>query len=183
MVDIHPDTHYSVVTIVNWPIYQQDALEIGQATGQASGQAKDRQRTHTRMEEVDQDQNQDQILLHGAGAETTRPPCRMLRAEDILSLPKTGNLVRQGATARPRGRKPRKRRGRRQSVEEGSPATPASISCSPAREAAAAERAALRSARQAVAAGELDPAEAVHRLVRENEVPLHLAISVIPEAR
>lgn len=41
IVDIQPDTHFSVVTIVNWHLYQQDAQELGQPTGQAIGQPKD----------------------------------------------------------------------------------------------------------------------------------------------
>jgi hypothetical protein len=41
MVDIQPDTHFSVVTIIKWHLYQQDAEELGQATRQASGQPKD----------------------------------------------------------------------------------------------------------------------------------------------
>ena len=41
MLDIQPDTHYSVVTIVNWQLYQQDAPALGQATGQALRQATD----------------------------------------------------------------------------------------------------------------------------------------------
>ena len=41
MLDIQPDTHYSVVTIVNWQLYQQEAPALGQATGQALGQATD----------------------------------------------------------------------------------------------------------------------------------------------
>jgi len=45
----------------------------------------------------------------------------------------------------------------------------------------AAARAAIRSARQDVAAGKLDPAAAVHRLVREHEVPTSLAFQVFRE--
>lgn len=40
-LDIQPDSHYSVVTICNWALYQQDDGD----NGQASGQATDRQRT------------------------------------------------------------------------------------------------------------------------------------------
>ncbi len=39
MVDIQPDTHFSIVTIRNWEHYQSVDAEVGQATGQASGQA------------------------------------------------------------------------------------------------------------------------------------------------
>ena len=41
IVDIQSDTHYSVVTIVNWRRYQQDTPGLGQLTGQATGQPKD----------------------------------------------------------------------------------------------------------------------------------------------
>ena len=40
-VDIQPDRHYSVITILNWDIYQNPKKQ----NGQASGQAKDNQRT------------------------------------------------------------------------------------------------------------------------------------------
>jgi len=41
MLDIQPDTHYSIVTICNWEHYQSVEEEEGQASGQASGQALD----------------------------------------------------------------------------------------------------------------------------------------------
>mgnify|MGYP006278713339 CR=1 FL=1 len=40
-LDIQPDSHYSVVTVCNWEVYQQ----TGDPNGQASGQAQDNQRT------------------------------------------------------------------------------------------------------------------------------------------
>ena len=40
-VDIQPDSHFSIVTILNWDIYQSTDNQ----NGQPSGQAKDNQRT------------------------------------------------------------------------------------------------------------------------------------------
>lgn len=47
ILTIKTDTHYSVITIVNWNSYQSEEPD----EGQASGQATDRQRTHTRIKE------------------------------------------------------------------------------------------------------------------------------------
>ena len=49
MVDINPYRHYSVVTVINWDLYQGEAVNEGKAIGQPSGQPKDNQRTQTRM--------------------------------------------------------------------------------------------------------------------------------------
>jgi hypothetical protein len=48
MVDIQPDKHYSIVTVLNWDTYQGNDAHGGQPTGQAIGQAKDNQRTQRR---------------------------------------------------------------------------------------------------------------------------------------
>jgi hypothetical protein len=48
MVDIQPDKHYSIVSVLNWELYQGGNDNKGQANGQASGQAKDNQRTQRR---------------------------------------------------------------------------------------------------------------------------------------
>jgi uncharacterized phage protein (TIGR02220 family) len=47
ILTLKTDTHFSIITIVNWNSYQSDESE----EGQACGQAKDRQRTHTRIKE------------------------------------------------------------------------------------------------------------------------------------
>jgi len=44
ILDIKADTHFSIITVMNWGSYQSDTT----GAGQARGQAKDRQRTHTR---------------------------------------------------------------------------------------------------------------------------------------
>lgn len=54
--DIKPDTHFSIVTLRNWEIYQADPEEIGQALGQP----KDNQRTQTRIKEL----KKDILVLH-----------------------------------------------------------------------------------------------------------------------
>ena len=44
ILDIKPDTHYSIITVINWQSYQADDHEEGQATRQAT----DTQPTQTR---------------------------------------------------------------------------------------------------------------------------------------
>jgi len=44
-IDIQRDTHFSVVTILNWELYQQTLPQNGQAKGHPQGQARDRQGT------------------------------------------------------------------------------------------------------------------------------------------
>lgn len=46
-VDIQVDTHFSIITIINWDKYQSLEMEAKQATKQPSGQAQDRHRTGT----------------------------------------------------------------------------------------------------------------------------------------
>lgn len=52
MVDIQPDKHYSIVTVLNWDLYQGNEIRGGQPTGQASGQPKDNQRTKRRIKRI-----------------------------------------------------------------------------------------------------------------------------------
>lgn len=55
-VDIQPDTHFSIVTICNWEIYQHN----NEDEGQANGQAKDNQRTG-KGQPKDTDKNEENV--------------------------------------------------------------------------------------------------------------------------